>query len=121
MPIFQDPDFDARTAWLAEPGSDEDEDDDEEDDDDDDDDDDDAVPTRRLPGTTTLKGNALWDIEMDDTSTVNCEMENYSPTKVQQTSDRGELIECIKRGETPAWVPNRSVSLMIIILFGPTG
>ncbi|KAN0086566.1 hypothetical protein V8E54_000254 [Elaphomyces granulatus] len=109
MPIFQDPDFDARTAWLAEPGSDEDEDDDEEDDDDDDDDDDDAVPTRRLPGTTTLKGNALWDIEMDDTSTVNCEMENYSPTKVQQTSDRGELIECIKRGETPAWVPNRSL------------
>ena len=112
MPIFQDPDFDAHTAWLTEPASD---------DEDDDDDDDTAASTRRLPGTTALKGNALWDIEMDDSSLVDRETVNHSPAKVQQTSDRGELIECIKRGETPAWVPNRSVSLMIIILCGPAG
>ena len=29
-----------------------------------------------------------------------------------ETSDRGELIWRIKRGESPTWVPNRSVSVL---------
>jgi hypothetical protein len=28
-------------------------------------------------------------------------------------SDRGELIERIKRGESPTWVPNRNVSMVL--------
>jgi len=27
-----------------------------------------------------------------------------------ETSDRVELIECLKRGESPTWLPNRNVS-----------
>ena len=32
------------------------------------------------------------------------------PNVKLETSNRAELIECIKRGESPTWVPNRSVS-----------
>ena len=31
-----------------------------------------------------------------------------------QISDRGELIERIKRGESPTWVPNRAVCTFIL-------
>ena len=29
---------------------------------------------------------------------------------IHGTSDRAELIECLKRGESPTWLPNRNVS-----------
>jgi hypothetical protein len=52
-----------------------------------------------------------------------CEMESTSPTQDVLTamtdanlgiSDRVELIERIKRGESPTWVPNRTVSRLNI-------
>jgi hypothetical protein len=36
---------------------------------------------------------------------------------VNRTSDRAELIERLKRGESPAWLPNRNVWLPIFLSF----
>ncbi|KAI9874592.1 MAG: hypothetical protein M1830_009584, partial [Pleopsidium flavum] len=41
------------------------------------------------------------------TSPVDHVMAAISDARME-TSDRGELIERIKRGESPTWVPNRS-------------
>ncbi|MCJ1305686.1 hypothetical protein MMC08_008502, partial [Hypocenomyce scalaris] len=49
----------------------------------------------------------IMDTDMDNTSPVDAG--KAAPTgRTLHTSDRGELIERIKRGESPTWVPNRA-------------
>jgi hypothetical protein len=93
MPIFQEPDSDGSyLPWPMESRVN-------------------YGPPPHLITDVDVIGTNAWDIELSDTSPVDSEMGNYSPSKVQ-TSDRGELIQCIKRGETPTWVPNHSVRLI---------
>lgn len=49
------------------------------------------------------------DVNMEE-SAVDTAIARYERTTKFQTSDRVELIESLKRGESPTWVPNRSVS-----------
>lgn len=46
-----------------------------------------------------------WIAALEDEATIMAGKENGA-----RTSDRAELIERIKRGESPTWVPNRAVS-----------
>ncbi|KAL1969372.1 hypothetical protein VTN77DRAFT_9565 [Rasamsonia byssochlamydoides] len=92
MPIFQDPDrvLSSYQPWLEEePSSGDDED---------------RESSRSR--SRNWKGRDNMDVEMGGTGTspVECETSSY-----RQTSDRGELIQCIKRGENPTWVLNRSL------------
>jgi hypothetical protein len=93
MPIFQDPDrvLSSYRPWLGEEYSS---------------DDDEPSPSQNW------KGNETVDVNMGGTSPVDRGTNCYSPSQLH-TSDRGELIQCIKRGENPTWVPNRSVSYHI--------
>lgn len=49
------------------------------------------------------------DADTNGISPVDHVMAAISDTRLE-TSDRGELIERIKRGESPTWVPNATVS-----------
>jgi hypothetical protein len=49
------------------------------------------------------------DVEMGGTSPTDGGTVGPIAQEVH-TSDRGELIQCIKRGQNPTWVPHRSVS-----------
>jgi len=51
----------------------------------------------------------ILDADTRATSPVDQVMAAISDTRLE-TSDRGELIERIKRGESPTWIPNGSVS-----------
>jgi len=90
MPIFQEPDRrQFHDSWSAEPGSD----------------DEGSRPSRFMEDKQT----DVEDTKMTGTSPADSSMENYSVSKVH-TGDRDELIQRIKRGQSPTWVPNRSVS-----------
>lgn len=52
----------------------------------------------------------IMDTDMEDPFPVDGGAGNLAPVAATlQTSDRGELIERIKRGESPTWVPNAAV------------
>jgi hypothetical protein len=53
---------------------------------------------------------------MEDITPSNQDMGSQSPPKLQ-TSSREELIESIKRGESPTWIPSPAVSYDIPFLF----
>lgn len=99
MPIFQDPDrvLSSYQPWLEEEPSSGDDD------------------YRDSSRSRNWKEPETMDVDMSGTSPVDRETSNYSPPH-RQTSDRGELIQSIKRGENPTWVPNRSVSCHILLL-----
>ncbi|KAA6408506.1 MAG: hypothetical protein FRX48_07588 [Lasallia pustulata] len=54
------------------------------------------------------------DTDMEDRSPVDGGAGNLAPAAATlQTSDRGELIERIKRGESPTWVPNAALEAFL--------
>lgn len=57
-----------------------------------------------------LKQNAEREEVIADTSSWASNMDARSGPQRLQTSDREVLIRSIKKGESPTWVPNRSVS-----------
>ncbi|EEQ88790.1 hypothetical protein RJZ56_004976 [Blastomyces dermatitidis] len=69
------------------------------------DDDDDIKPTK-----TPKQGvESLEEEVIAGTSSWRSNMEAHSSPQRLQTSDREELIRSIKKGESPTWVPNRSL------------
>jgi hypothetical protein len=57
-------------------------------------------------------GRKTEDQKMEDVERVESLLRNITNVQVarMETSDRIELIERIKRGESPTWVPGRAVS-----------
>lgn len=99
MPIFQDPDLrvepDGSPALNAG--------------------DEDTVMRRPSDDSirTELCEGMLPDTKMEGTRPVDNNL-NATLGQKLETSDRVELIESIKRGESPTWVPNRAVSKAFI-------
>lgn len=50
------------------------------------------------------------DVPMNDSSSVEDKHGNDTGPSENLCTDRAELIERIKRGESPTWVPNQAVS-----------
>ncbi|KAK2795062.1 hypothetical protein FQN51_000578 [Onygenales sp. PD_10] len=62
----------------------------------------------RPPRTPVGGFDNVEDEIMAEAASSGANMEPYSPQRLQ-TSDREELIRSIKKGESPTWVPNRSL------------
>lgn len=93
MPIFQDPDRVISSYRGGSPRFGEDDDNERQD----------------PPASQKWKESELMDVDMGGTSPTDGGTVCHHPQEVH-TSDRGELIQCIKRGQHPTWVPHRSVS-----------
>lgn len=92
MPIFQDPDRQTKSAFQSRSH------------------DQASCALKHSPDTPLAESfDGMQDEVMAGTSAQNSSMETQNRPTLH-TSNREELIRSIKRGESPTWVPNRSVS-----------
>jgi len=65
---------------------------------------------------TELCEGPLLDSPADESVLANEQLESNLKFPIHGTSDRAELIERLKRGESPTWLPNRNVGAKIILV-----
>ncbi len=65
---------------------------------------------------TELCEGPLLDSPADESVLANEQLESNFRVPIHGTSDRAELIERLKRGESPTWLPNRNVGAKIILV-----